>query len=91
MIDESFKSKHEAKNKDYFTFLTTDVIPWEIVFSDKQHHFPKLNLILFHEGVATHLWYRNPQRPDSRTGFQTSMTISVNLLDINHLIFYPEI
>lgn len=82
---------HEVKHKDYFTFLTTDIIPGDIVFSDKQHHFPELNLILFHESVATHLWYRNPQRPGSRIGFQTSKTTSMNLFSISYLVFYPDI
>lgn len=77
-------TKHpKSKNKDYFTFLKTNIIPWEVVFSDEQYHFPELNLILFHESVTTYLRYR--------IGSRNSITLSVNLFNINHLIFNSDI
>jgi hypothetical protein len=30
-------------------------IPGEVVLFDEKYHFPELNLVLFHEGISTHL------------------------------------
>ena len=77
-------TKHpKSTNKDYFTFLKTNIIPWEVVFSDQQYHFPELNLILFHESITTYLRYR--------IGSQNSITLSMNLFNINHWIFNSDI
>lgn len=73
------------------TFLTPDIIPWDIGFLDKEHCFPELNPILLHQSITTHLWYRKAQIAGYRIGFQICMTAAMILFHANDLMLYSNI
>lgn len=84
--------KHEWVISEWTsTFLTPDIIPWDIGFLDKEHCFPELNPVLLHQSVATHLGYRKAQSAGFRIGFQTCMTAAMNLFNTNDLMLYSDI